>query len=93
MLGDRAGDPARPFVEGMPARAGLMTLVANTYVNYLLDREMRAREFDLLARIVGRVPLGRVNPHEDPANLSTLCETILKDFETLTCTAFPTTGG
>lgn len=83
LLGGRSSDAAAPFVEDLPPHTGLMTLVANSYVNYLLDKTMRAREFELLAQVANRVPLRRVNPHRDPTRLSTLCDVILEDFQTL----------
>jgi hypothetical protein len=80
LLGPRKGDARAPFVEPLPAQEGLMELVANTYVNYLLDAPMRAREFELLGRLVQGVPVRRVVPHQDPAGLPALCQTILDDF-------------
>ena len=84
ILGERSTDPAAPFVEAMPAHGGLMTLVANTYTNYLLDKARRAQEFELLGRLAAHVPLRRVTPHADPAYLPKLCDVILGDFLTLT---------
>jgi hypothetical protein len=80
VLGQRSPDPRAPFVEPLAPRQGLMELVGNTYVNYLLDMPMRSREFEVLGRLVRRVPLRRVVPHVDPASLPTLCELILEDF-------------
>jgi hypothetical protein len=61
-----------------------MTLVANTYVNYLLDRDMRSSEFDTLSRIVARIPIRLVRPTADPSALTGLCEAILADAARLT---------
>jgi len=83
ILGERLQEAAAPFVESISARDGLMTLVAETYVNYLLDKEMRAREFELLSRVVRRIPLRRVRPHSDPATINRLCGVILDDFRGL----------
>jgi hypothetical protein len=60
-----------------------MELVTNTYTNYLLDQEMRAREFDLLGRILHNLPLRKLTPHSDPARLPELCQFILDDFRSL----------
>ena len=57
-----------------------MSLVANTYATKLMDKEMRAREFELLDRVLKHVPLRRVTPHTDPARVWKLCDTILEDF-------------
>ena len=60
-----------------------MELVRNSYVNYLLDCAMRAREFEVLGKLVRCVPVRRVVPHADPARLPALCQAILKDFHGL----------
>lgn len=85
LLGERISDPAAPFIEAVPASESLMTLVANTYANHLLDKAMRAAEFKSLSRLCERVPIRRVTPHEDIAQLSNLCEGILSDFRTRVC--------
>jgi len=56
-----------------------MTLVANTYVNYLLDRNMRRTEFDLLTRVVSEIPMRRVRPLAEPSAVFKLCEAIAGD--------------
>jgi hypothetical protein len=83
LLGERTTQPGAPYVEAISARDGLLALVANTYANYLEDRDMRAREFDLLARVVAELPLRRVVPHADVTRLGALCETLVRDYEAL----------
>jgi hypothetical protein len=83
VLDERSDDPAAPFVESLPMHDGLITLVANTYANYLLDREMRAREFDSLSRLVKSAPLRKLTPHSDLARAPELCQFILDDFRSL----------
>ncbi len=51
-----------------------MSLVANTYATKLMDKQMRAREFELLTRVLNNVPLRRVTPHSDPARIPELCD-------------------
>jgi hypothetical protein len=80
VVGPRSDDARAPFVEPISPHEGLLALVGNTYINYLLDRVMRAREFEVLGRLVNSVPLRRVVPHEDPARLPELCDVILEDF-------------
>jgi hypothetical protein len=53
--------------------------VAHTYVNYLLDAEMRAQEFAVLGRVMAGVRVRRVRPPADPSQVSALCETIAAD--------------
>ena len=67
-------------VEAVAANSALVDLVANTYMNYLLDRSLRSKEFHFLSRLVSRLPVRRVIPHTDPANITGLCEAILKDY-------------
>ena len=83
LLGERCDEPEAPLVEPVDRANGLMSLVANTYATKLMDKHMRAREFELLSRVLSRVPLRRVTPHSDPARIGKLCETILSDFNTL----------
>src|SRR5215217_3750038 len=79
-LGERHHDARAPYVETLDRPEGLMALVANTYATKLMDKQMRGREFELLTRVVGEVPLRRVTPHADPARLTQLCDAILDDF-------------
>jgi hypothetical protein len=84
VLRGRNRDTGAPLVGPLSRQEGLMDLVRNTYVNYLLDRAMRAREFELLGKLVRCVPVRRVVPHKDPARLPALCQAILEDFHGLT---------
>jgi hypothetical protein len=45
-----------------------------------MDKQMRAREFEVLTRVVGSVSVRHVTPHADPARISQLCDAILNDF-------------
>ena len=56
-----------------------MALVPETYSTRLLNGTQRAREFDLLARLVESVPVRRLTPGADFAGMPWLCETILRD--------------
>jgi hypothetical protein len=78
LLGNRRPDAA-PSVEAMRPQAALLDLVANTYANKVLDREMRAREFDVLGRLATTVPIRRVFPHSDPNRVPDLCRVIEAD--------------
>jgi hypothetical protein len=82
LLGDRRSEHA-PSAEAVRPQAALLSLVAETYANKILDREMRAREFELLGRLVTNVPVRRVYPHTDTARLGQLCRTIREDFHSL----------
>ena len=79
-LGERRDDVAAPFVQTLDRADGLMSLVANTYATKLMDKQMRAREFELLTRVLNHVPLRRVTPHSDSARIPDLCSRILEEF-------------
>ncbi len=89
LIGDRSSSPDAPYVEALPPNEALMNLVINTYAVNLLDKENRAREFDLLSRLMNRVTVRRVIPHEDPSQLFKLCRVIADDFERLQSASQP----
>lgn len=78
LLGDRRPDAA-PSVEAMRSPTALLDLVANTYANKILDRELRGREFEVLGRLATAVPIRRVFPHSDPNRVRDLCQVIEAD--------------
>lgn len=78
ILGERRPDPA-PYVEEIAPQDALISLVAETYANKLLDRELRAREFEFLGKLVTRILIRRVHAHEDPSKLGNLCRIIHED--------------
>jgi hypothetical protein len=82
-LAERQDDPAAPFVQTLDRTEGLISLIANTYATNLMNKEMRAREFELLGRVLAHVPLRRVTAHTNPNRIRQLCECILEDFESI----------
>ena len=80
VLGDRRRDPA-PYAEPIRPQNALLLLVADTYANKILDRELRAREFAVLGQLVTKVPIRRIYPREGTRKLKELCNFIHKDFE------------
>jgi hypothetical protein len=83
LFGERRDKPGAPFVEVPDHTDALLSLIANTYTNYLIDKNMQARQFDLLTRVLANVPVRRVTPHADPGRLQQLCDCILDDFASL----------
>lgn len=83
VLGERGSTPGAPFVEQLTPREGLLALVANSYATNLLDKEMRACEFEFLGRMLATVPIRRLLPREDPARSDELCEVILRCYEAI----------
>jgi hypothetical protein len=75
-----------PRIEELRPRPALLELVQNTYMNWLLDREQRAVEFDTLARLVKHVPIRRIVPSADPQKIGALCDLILRDAESILST-------
>jgi hypothetical protein len=65
----------------MTPREALLLLVQNTYMNWLLDREARAAEFDTLSRVVQSVAVRKITPHSDPKRIGELCNLIVEDAE------------
>lgn len=88
LLGDRRLDPA-PYVEAIRLQSALLSLIADTYASKILDRDMRAKEFEVLGQLVSRVPIRRVYPNRDAARIQDLCRVIQKDYESL---GFPTSA-
>jgi hypothetical protein len=79
VLGERETNLNAPVIEELSGHEAFTTLVANTYVNYLLDRDMRTREFDVLGRVLAGLRVRRVRPTADPSKTLALCETIAAD--------------
>ena len=79
LLGTREESLTAPVTIQVAGSQALAALVANTYVNYLLDRDMRSVEFDLLSRLAATIPIRRVRPPADPSAVSELCEAISAD--------------
>jgi hypothetical protein len=82
-LGERCEAPGAPFVESISAREAIMELVSDTYGTKLLDPPRRAREFELLGRMVRKLPLRRVRASSDIARIPDLCQAILADYACL----------
>jgi len=84
ILHDREDASAIPVVEELSGAEAFMTLAGNTYLNFLLNAEMRKREFEVLSRVAAGVPVRRVHPAGDPSKIFDLCEAIAADTRRLT---------
>jgi hypothetical protein len=80
ILGERRGDPA-PFIEDIPPRQSLLSLIANTFGTNIADASMRAKEFETLGRLVPRVTIRRLCAHQDASRLPELCQRICDDLQ------------
>lgn len=81
LFGERSSATNAPRIEEMGRKEALLALVQNTYMNWLIDREQRAEEFDALSRLVQQIPVRRVVAHTDGEKLAALCECIFEDSE------------
>jgi hypothetical protein len=79
VLGTREAALEAPVIDDIAGSNALQELVTNTYVNYLLDREMRSQEFDVLTRLVVRIPIRRVRAPADYSAVLDLSEAIAND--------------
>ena len=82
VLGARRPDPA-PYIEELRPQSALLSLIADTYANKILDRNMRAKEFEVLGQLVSSVAVRRVYPNNDPARIEDLCRIIQEDYKSL----------
>jgi hypothetical protein len=76
-------EEAPASVEAANSAAGLMELVTHSYTNYALDPDMRAREFDVLARVLNHVPVRHISRPAGSRPHDGLCDAILADFRAL----------
>jgi hypothetical protein len=83
LVNARSESEFAPFVQSVSQSEALMSLVSNTYATHLMNKQMRAKEFELLTRLLRTTTLRRLVPHSDPARIQDLCRTIVSDFESL----------
>ena len=82
-LGERCTSAVEHRIVAEIPRLGLMTLVSDTYATNFQDKPRRAKEFELLGRLVENVPLRRVTPSSDFARIPDLCAAIVADLRQL----------
>ena len=88
-LGHRSDKESLPRLEELSPRESLLELVQNTYMNKLLSREQRATEFELLSRLVQRVPCKRLLLSNDAKRIGQLCELLELDASALQSERIP----
>jgi len=79
VLAERSADSRAPFIEILPPQAALMTLVANTYGNTILDSTMRAHEFRVLGQIAESLPIRSLVARDGAAQLARLYDLVCED--------------
>ena len=82
ILGERRGDSA-PVVEELAPQRAFLALVANTFATNTLDSSMRAKEFEILARVAPSVPIRAFFAHQDPRRLPEVCDLLEKEVRDL----------
>jgi hypothetical protein len=78
-------DPSttEPRIRAMGRAEGLIAVLANTYVDYMVSPALRAREFARLGLLTGRVPVRELQRPDGLATLPDLCALICDDSERL----------
>jgi hypothetical protein len=56
-LKNRDASLARPDITSLTPKRALLTLVAHTYANYMIDNHMRQRDFYTLSELVKQIPV------------------------------------
>ncbi len=79
VVSEREACLTMPVVEEFVGHEAFAALVTNTYVNYLLDQNMRMSEFYVLGRVLDEIPVRRVRPASNSSKPFELCEIIAKD--------------
>jgi hypothetical protein len=92
-LGARDTSRSTPVIEAVAPADALVSLVANTYVNYVLNRDMRHREFDVLSKIVSAIPIRRILPCTNSSRVIEMCEAIAADAHSLLPSVADATSG
>lgn len=70
-----------PSVKRLRASERMMNLVTMSYPDYLLDDDMKSKQFDVLARLASRVPGGEVRIYADLSAVPEVCRVIVEDFQ------------
>ena len=80
-----------PSVHEMSANEKIIALVGNSYGNFLLDREMRKSEFDVVTRLTSRVPVRRLTYPSDIGGLRETCDLVIRNVQSLVAQHDPAT--
>jgi hypothetical protein len=81
LLGDRLTEcPCRSSIRPLSPSAALVALTRHTYGGCFLDRTMRAREFEVLCRLVERVLVRELRFADDLGKLVESCRALADDW-------------
>ena len=67
-------------IDDLHGSAGMLQLLANVYVNYLLDDSFRESDFLRIAKVVNTIPVRKVNLRHNFGALDQTCRSIATDF-------------
>ena len=87
LLGERTPAGSAPRLEPLAPRDAVVQLLGNVYASALLHDELRARELDVLSRLVRTVPVRAARACDDPGQLQRFCESIIADARALSSLA------
>ena len=79
-LSSRSLDDFIPSIHPLSSQEALLSLVVNNYSAIFIDKANRAKEFEMLGRILKTIPARQVKQSNDISQISYLCEAILRDF-------------
>jgi hypothetical protein len=82
VLGESASG-SDEFVEIISRKTALMMLVENTYATNFLDAKQRAKEFEVLTRVVATVPVRKINRGTEGAGVEEFCGAIQRNFASI----------
>ncbi|MBG9389083.1 hypothetical protein [Caenimonas aquaedulcis] len=82
-LGRRESALASARFGDLDARSAVMAMIADAFASRYLDRELRAREFDLACRLARQMTLRRLTAPDDLSSLPRLCDAIAADVRTV----------
>src|SRR4029077_4192931 len=77
ILGSRQDEAAA--VATLSRETAFLSLIANSYATNILDREMRAREFELLSRVIAHIPVRQLSASQDLQRIDELYRVICAD--------------
>jgi hypothetical protein len=83
VLGERLEEDKPTDIRQLKGSEGLVQLLANTYANDFLTTDLRARELEVLARLIAHVPVRLVRAPNAPAAVETVCRALISDFQSL----------
>jgi hypothetical protein len=84
LLGEINAGDTTPFVEPIAPAEKIVRLTENTFGSYVVNQELRRKEFVLLAALAKKVPFRRLMFGHDLRTLNAQCRTIVEDLRNLT---------